>query len=648
MNKDSSLLGTSKDIKNLPTPNLPRPCTQEEFNEAYNFQMKNSSSVYQSLKRHYSTCTVWATFLQFFPVLQWLPQYEFKKYITSDLASGFTVAVIHIPQGMAYATLSNVHPIVGIYMAIFPIIVYFLMGTSRHISLGSFSVVCMMAAKPVLEFTKSTDSKAKIYTPNQVASVVCLTVGVIQVLLGFCKVGSLSMFFSDSLISGFTSGAAVLVLLSQLPEAFGTKEHLHKDSTYTQHPGIFNAWYTTSTLVKHIFKTNYISLLMFLCASTFLFAYSIFVKPKLKGRLFIPIELILMIISTIISYYLNLNKHYSVNIIGSIPVGMVIPSIPPMELFPKIFIDSLTIAVVSFAINISMATILARKDNYKIDPNQELLASGFGNIFGGFFSCLPIATSLSRSMLQYSSGGKTQTASIFSSIILLAVILYFGKFLEPLPYCVLSGIVIVCLQKVLLQIKDFPGIWRQSTIDGVIWLSTFLSVVLLEIHIGLIVALVMALLSIVLRNQNMHICLLGRVPNTDIYLETDKYPLAQPVPNFIIVQIYAGLHFANIRIAKNRIEYLINEAIQRDSLKPNTLLIDMSGVAFVDPNALQEIQILVEDLKRVQINVCFTQCSSHVFEQMNKCRFLDKFSGKTLFPSIQDAVSSISKDSENK
>lgn len=628
MNNNNFLLDTSKVIENQSTPNLQRPCTQEEFNEAYNFQMKKSISVYRSFKKHYSKCSVWATFLSFFPVLQWLPQYEFKNNITSDLASGFTVAVMHIPQGMAYATLGAVHPIVGIYMAIFPIVVYFLMGTSRHISLGSFSVVSMMAAESVLTYSKA-------YTPIEVASVICLTVGMIQGFLGFCKIGYLSMFLSNSLISGFTSGAAVLVFISQLPQALGIK--------IPKHTGMFNAMSSLYSLAKNISETNYIAFLMFLSVTAILFTYSIVIKPKLKCTFLIPIELIIMIISTIISYCLNLNKHYSVKIIGSIPVGMVTPSIPPIKLIPDIFLSSFNIALVSFAINISMASIFARKDNYNIDPNQELLASGFGNMVGGFFSCLPISTSLSRSMLQYLSGGKTQTASIFASILLLTVILYFGQFLEPLPYCVLAGIVVVCLQKIILQIKDFPIIWKQSTIDGIIWLLTFLSVVLVEIHIGLIVALVFALLSIILRNQNTHVCLLGRVPNTDVYLETDKYAVAQPVPNFIIVKIYAGLHFANIQVAKNRIESLINEVIQ-DLSKNHTLIIDMSGVAFVDPNALQELQIFVEDLKRLNINVCFAQCSSRVFTQMKKCRFFNKFSIKGLFPSIQDAVSSNSKD----
>lgn len=187
------------------------PCTLNEFSSYYQFKsVKSNRNLFR--KKHFK-CNIFESIASLFPVFNWLPFYNIQKDLLWDVQAGFTVAVLHIPQGMGYAALGGVHPVIGIYMAIFPVLVYFLMGTSRHISLGSFSIICLMVAKPVSEHSNT-------FSPIEVATVVCLTVGLVQVLFGICRVGSLSMFMSEALISGFTTGAAILVGISQLGHVF--------------------------------------------------------------------------------------------------------------------------------------------------------------------------------------------------------------------------------------------------------------------------------------------------------------------------------------------------------------------------------------------------------------------------------------------
>lgn len=190
---------------------------------------------------------------------------------------------------------------------------------------------------------------------------------------------------------------------------------------------------------------------------------------------------------------------------------------------PSILIDSFPVAMVGYTVSVSMALIFAKKENYEIGFNQELFAMGTGNVFASFFSCFPFAASLSRSSIQYSVGGRTQIASVISCGLLAIVLLWVGPFFEPLPRCVLAGIIVVSLKGLLMQVTQLKSFWRQSWIDGMVWILTFLSVVLLAIDIGLLVGIVLSICCIFFRALKPYTCLLGNVPNTDIYLDVNRY-----------------------------------------------------------------------------------------------------------------------------
>lgn len=189
----------------------------------------------------------------------------------------------------------------------------------------------------------------------------------------------------------------------------------------------------------------------------------------------------------------------------------------------SLLLESFPIAMVSYAVSVSMALIFAQKENYEIDFNQELLAMGTSNVFGSFFSCLPFSASLSRSMIQYTAGGVTQIASVVSCAILAIVLLWVGPFFEPLPRCVLAGIIVVSLKGLLMQLTHFRRFWRLSTVDAIVWMGTFLTVVLVAIDIGLLVGMVLSICSIFFRGMKPYTCLLENVPNTDLYLDVNRY-----------------------------------------------------------------------------------------------------------------------------
>lgn len=199
------------------------------------------------------------------------------------------------------------------------------------------------------------------------------------------------------------------------------------------------------------------------------------------------------------------------------------PSLPDVSLFKSLLLDSFTIAMVAYAVSVSMGLIFARKQNYEIDFNQELLAMGASNVFGSFFSCMPFSASLSRSMIQFTIGGKTQIASLVSCALLAVVLLWVGPFFEPLPRCVLGGIIVVSLKGLLVQVTQVEQFWRQSAMDAIVWVVTFLTVVLVAIDIGLLVGILLSIGCIFLCGMKPYTCLLENVPNTELYLDVNHY-----------------------------------------------------------------------------------------------------------------------------
>lgn len=660
------------------------PCRQTEFNNIYHYSAVKKPGVYHSLKSHTRHFSLLKAICSLFPILKWLPSYQWKTDFSQDIVSGMTVAVMHIPQGMGYSSLAGVPPIVGIYMAFFPVLIYVLMGTSRHVSMGTFAVVCMMASKPVyayssvdepssfngtaLDITVTAAKTAATLSPVQVATVVSLVVGMWQVVLGVGRLGSLSVLMSDTLVSGFTTGAAVLVFTSQVKHVFGIK--------LPRYSGAFKVIYTYMDLINMIDQTNLVAFGISLAVIILLTLYNECLKQKLsKIPVPVPVELMAVIAGTLASCYYKLPEQYSVSIVGDIPTGFPEPKLPPLWLIPQVLVDGLVIAIVAFSVNISMASIFARKCNYEVDANQELLASGCGNVFGSFFCCLPFAASLSRSLIQQRVGGKTQLASVVSCSILVIVLLYIGPLFEPLPNCVLASIIIVALKGMLMQVKEFPVAWHQSSRDGIIWIVTFLSVVLLDIDVGLGVGLITSMGCILLMSQKPSIYCLGNVPQTDIYLELNRYHMAVCMPGVLVVHISGGMHFANKNTVKDKVlkilrkqlaaqkatehAIIMNESHQEKAKEEgnnkhiyhrkeiHTLVLDMSAVGFVDPASAKALLALNAELASQDIQLFIAKCSGHVYETLSKCDFFATFSESHLFPTIHDAVLFAQQDNNN-
>lgn len=384
------------------------------------------------------------------------------------------------------------------------------------------------------------------FPPIHIAIAVAFLIGIYQLVFGILRLGFISVYMSEQLVSGFTTAASFYVFTSQFPYLLGLSLPYHAGPL-----ALVNSYID---LAKHIEKTHYITLAISVCCILTLLFFKLYVneviKKKTKINIPFPIELVIVIVTTVLSHFFEWEKNWKVKVVGEIPRGLPMPQPPDWTLVKDIAVRCIPLAIIAYSITISVGKIFAAKHGYKINPNQELLSLGVTNIFSSFFKCMPSAASLSRSAVQESAGGRTQVVSLINCAGILLVLFYIGSLLEKLPYCVLASIIAVALKTLLGQIKDFCKYWSVNKVDSSIWLITFFAVLLLDVDLGLYVGLGYSLLTLIYKSQRPKMYLLGPVAESDVYVPVKKYISATEIPGIKIYQFCGPLHFANIQYFK--------------------------------------------------------------------------------------------------
>uniref|UniRef100_A0AAY4AFA5 STAS domain-containing protein n=1 Tax=Denticeps clupeoides TaxID=299321 RepID=A0AAY4AFA5_9TELE len=444
------------------------------------------------------------------PVLYWLPRYSIWEYGMPDLISGISVGIMHLPQGMAYALLASVPPVFGLYTSFYPPLVYFFFGSSRHISIGTFTVLSIMVGSVterlapdsnffIINGTNVTDvvdiSTRDLYRV-QVAAATTVLGGLIQLVLGMVQFGFVGTYLSEPLVRAYTTAASAHAVVAQLKYIFGLS------------PARFSG----------------------------------------------PLSMIYIVVGTLISYYITLHSSYNISVVGEIPSGLTMPSIPDRKIFGDVIKDAFALAVVGYAISISLGKTFALKHGYRVDTNQELVALGLSNMVGGFFQCFSVCSSMSRSLVQDSTGGKTQMAGVSAAVIVLVTVLKLGPLFQQLPKAVLSAIVCVNLKGMFKQYYDVIMLWRTNRVDLVIWLVTYVSTLLFNLDMGLGASIAFALLTIVLRTQHPQYSILGQVPGTELYMDLETHKEVRGIPGITIFRSSATVYFANAELYLEALE----------------------------------------------------------------------------------------------
>uniref|UniRef100_A0A914QXG4 STAS domain-containing protein n=1 Tax=Panagrolaimus davidi TaxID=227884 RepID=A0A914QXG4_9BILA len=331
---------------------------------------------------------------------------------------------------------------------------------------------------------------------------------------------------------------------------------------------------------------------------TFLYIGKEYINPFVKKRSPVPIpfELLLVIFGIIFSTLLNVNEKYHISIVNTIPQGFPEPHLPDISLLPKLIPDCISIAIICYIFVVSLGKLFAKKHGYKIDPTQELFALGFMEIFSSFLPVYPAGAALSRSSVCEASGVKTQFYTIFTSILLLIVILWLGPLLEPLPMCILSCIVIISLKSLFLQVKQLPRLWKVSKFDFAVWVIVCVSTICTTVTLGLLISFIVVLLTVVLQQQWPKFVTYGTDENFEAFYPFKSYEKLMEIPHGAKLFKFEGpLHFANSVKFVDTLLHLISESdtelvevkadgeIDKDvSVKQKNIILDCSAMVFID------------------------------------------------------------------
>ncbi|XP_010894136.1 solute carrier family 26 member 6 [Esox lucius] len=630
------------------------------------------------------------------PVLSWLPRYSFRENTMGDLISGISVGIMHLPQGMAYALLAGVPPVFGLFSSFYPILIYFIFGTSKHISVGTYAVMSVMIGgvterlAPNLNFmiwdnaTNQTvlDIVNRDAERVKVAAAVTFLSGLFQVLLGLVQFGFVVTYLSEPLVRGYTTGAAIHVIVSQLKYTFGISPD--------RHSGPFSLIFTVIEVCNLLPKTNVGTLVVSLVTIVSLIVVkelNTYLGKKLPVP--IPVELLGIIIATVISWQVNLHGKYGVEVVGEIPSGLQPPVLPEASIFGQVIGDAFALSVVGYGIAISLGRIFALKYGYKVDSNQELIALGLSNSIGGIFQCFAISCSMSRSMVQESTGGKTQVAGALSAMVILIITMWIGSLFEELPKAVLAAIIYVNLHGMMKQFMDIPTLWRSNKVDMLVWLATLILTVLFNPDMGLAASIAFSMLTVIFRTQLPKYSLLGQVPETDIYRPVEGYNKVKEIPGIVIFRSSATLYFANAemyqdaladksgiditklisqkrkaeakRLRREKKEARnakkiknntakspevepdqLNKDVEKDgavSTLPHAIILDLSPVNFLDTVGVKTLRGIQRDYSVIGVEVVLCGCQTAIIENLENCGFFsDGVTKACIFSSIHDAV----------
>lgn len=512
----------------------------------------------------------------FLPFLSWLKGYD-KDKLFKDFVAGITVAVVLIPQVMAYAALAGLPPVYGLYAAFLGTAVAALWGSSRHLSSGPVAIVSFLTLTALVPLAKPESPEF-----IALAIILALIIGFTQLLMGVFKLGFIMNFISHSVIAGFTIAAAIIIASTQVPNLFGF--------TVESHEFVFLNFFE---ILKSLWQTDLLTLIIG-CSSIF---FIIFTKKRLSKAF--PSGLIIMSVGIFLSYLLDFNSR-GVAVIGEINAAISLPVAPHLSVESVLALlpSALIIAIIGFLEAYAVAKAVGTKTRQRIDVNQELIGQGLGNIASSIFKGYPIAGSFSRTAVNFSAGAVTGISSVFVSLFVLITILFLTPLLSFLPKTILSAIVIAALVD-LIEFSKFRETFKLSATDGLVITVTFLFSFILKpddaIFIGIVVSLVLFLRKTIVAD----VVELVFQMDDERFVKINADNKIKQFSSILILRIDMSIFFANSQNIARQIEHRVEQ--RGDELEH--LIIDFSGVNYVDVSGCETLNELFEELQERGIKI---------------------------------------------
>ncbi|KAG0573743.1 hypothetical protein KC19_VG205700 [Ceratodon purpureus] len=563
------------------------------------------------------------------PSLGWMKAYKWRDSLKSDAVAGITVGTMLIPQAMSYAKLAGLHPIYGLYSGFIPIFAYALFGSSRQLAIGPVALVSLLVSNglaPIVD--RSKEGSDERYT--ELAILLALMVGLLEVLLGLIRLGWLIRFISHSIISGFTTGSAIIIGLSQAKNFLGyevtgsskfiplVQSIIAGWSQFKWQPFTMGCVFLTVLLImKHLGK-NYKDLRILRAAGPLTAVFS--------GTLFIKL------------YHPD-----SISVVGPIPQGLPGFSVNyDFSVASKLLPTAALICGVAILESVGIAKALAAKNGYEIDSNQELFGLGMANLLGSAFSAYPTTGSFSRSAVMQETAAKTGFAGVFMGLLVTSSLLFLTPLFADIPQCALAAIVISAVIG-LVDYNEAIFLWRVDKKDFLLWLAASSFTLFFGIEIGVLVGVGLSLVFVIYESANPHMAVLGRLPGTTVYRNALQYPDAFIYHGIVILRIDSPIYFANINFIKERLrEFELHTGVSankgHDVGRISFLIIEMSPVTYIDSTGIHALKEIYHEYKARNIQMALCNPSPRVMVSLARAGLPDLIGNSWYFVRVHDAV----------
>ena len=552
--------------------------------------------------------------MSIFPALKWLKTYH-PRHFKADVVAALIVLAMLVPQGMAYAMLAGLPPVMGIYASILPMIIYAFTGSSTTLSIGPVAIISMMVFS-ALQPLFAVGSTAYI----EAACLLAIMVGIISLILGLFRFGFLIQLISHPVIKSFIIASALLIALGQFKFLLDIPLQTNNIPEFI------------GSLVNNFHHISFLSVGVSLAAITILVFLPKWVRSDFLNK---TIPLLLVLSSIIVVYAFNLDQH-GLKTVGIIPTGLPSFHFPTwnLDLVQKLLPSAFMIAMISFveSLAIAQATALQKRDD--LNSNQELIALGLANIAAGINMGFAVSGSLSRTVVNSDAGAKTPMSGVMSSLLMIAVSLYFTSFFQNLPLTILAATIFVSIWK-LVSFLPFFETWKYSKADGLAMWATFFGVTCIDISTGLVIGIILTFILLLWRISRPHIAVIGLVEGTQHFRNVSRYDVltTETIASF---RIDENLNFLNAHVLKG---YIITELSHNPQIQH--VVINCSSISNIDLSAVEMLEDLNRELLQLGIQLHLSEVKSPVMDRLSSSRLINMLSGK-IFLSHYQAIQTLS------
>ena len=545
------------------------------------------------------------------PILEWLPNYTRSRF-KGDFIAGITVAIILIPQGIAYALIAGLPPIYGLYCALVPQLVYAVFGSSRQVAIGPVAMDSLIVATGV-----STLALAGSDSYIAIAILLAFMVGGIQFLLGVFRLGFVVNFLSKPVISGFTSAVALTIGINQFRNLFGVDFIQSDQIQYV----LEDIWFTITDFNSHTTIIGLISVAVIISLR------------KINKK--IPNALIVVVVGILTIRYFG-NDFVDVAIVKDIPSGLPSFSFPELDIsqMKELLPIALTLVMVGYLETISIGKSLeAKQDEYKIRPNQELMALGLSNMIGSWFKAYPSTSSFSRSAINQESGATTGMASLVSVFMVLITLLFLTPLFYHLPKTVLAAIIIVAVFG-LVNIKEAIFLWKANNLDFWLLIATFFSTLLFGIEYGIMIGVGLSLIILIFRTSRPYVAELGKVPDSDFYRNRERFTEVILDNEVLVFRFDAQLFYANASYFIETLELMV----EAKGAHLKLIVLDAESINRVDSTGVEMLKERIKFYHKKGILFYFAGVKGPVRDHLFRGKILDIITLDHFYMRVNGAV----------